>query len=642
MKRGAAAAFLVALALVVVAAVILIRDEEPTWSITYETGGGQLPDGSPTGYSEGDEFPLPEPVQEGFVFLGWFSDSGMTAPVPSISPGMSGDLVLYASWIEAEKHSVTYVLGGGSLPDGSEETFIGGLGMVLPTPERDGYRFAGWFEDGGFETPVVVIGTDVLADVTVYACWDPEDRVGTGMTWDVSGEYYNGSIRHTMSGTVTQEYIAERDGAFYYETRYDITYRWPGGSSLNDSVTGSWTDSGGTAVSYIGVEEANGYMCTVWEDEDGQRYWLYHLDLQVRIALQEGTTDIVYDLSGTYEFVPESEFVPEVSAEYPLKVTGIGTVEIGDPLILTAEGDGFTGWYSGNTLVTEERTLEVERADPTCSYDARASDGYEVVDPGTLSLDEYGFGEGSVVTDPSGKPVGGSLSDLSPGYYRAQRQDGQVISYLEFFVEEIRHFTWSWSFQGTVHSISMDIRYSDVYRYTYDDPYDNIRISLTDPGYVAVYHTVGDAYLGEISRQLSAEGSSLDRADFARFVLSFVQGLDYLTDIDSAGREEYWKYPLETLWDGGGDCEDTTILCDTLLMMNGYDVAFLLFTDHAMTAVNVDIGDPGHRVHSVSDGDGTRYVFCETTSDWDIGVTSVGHTESDLYYWCPVVADGTV
>lgn len=52
--------------------------------------------------------------------------------------------------------------------------------------------------------------------------------------------------------------------------------------------------------------------------------------------------------------------------------------------------------------------------------------------------------------------------------------------------------------------------------------------------------------------------------------MSFVQNLEYISDADFAGRTEYWKYPLETLWDGGGDYEDSTIMCSALLMMTGY------------------------------------------------------------------------
>ena len=639
MARPAAVLLIVVAVVIAVAGVVLMTDDDAqSWSISYETGGGQLPEGSPTGYTEGDSFSLPEPVMDGHVFRGWFSDPDLTDRVQSIVPGMSGDLVLHACWIPAVEHTVTYVLDGGRLPDDASRTFVGGVGMTLPVPERDGYRFAGWFEDDDFTTPVVVLGRDVLSEITVYACWDPDDRVGTGLTWDVSGEYYNGSIRHTMSGTVSQECLAERDGAYYIQTRYDVTYSWPGGSSLNDSVTGGWVGTGTAGLTYVGVEEANGYTCTVWDDEDGQRYWLYHLDLQVRIAVTDGSTDIVYDLTETYGFVPETEFVPRVSVEYPLRVTGVGAIGIGDTLVLTASGDGFTGWYSGDELLTEDRTLVVERADPTGTYEARAADGYLVLDPGTETLDSYGFGTGTTVTDSQGVVVSGDLSELSPGYYMAEVPDGNVTRYMEFFVDEVRELSWTWSLGGTEYTVSLEVRLSDVYRYTYDDPYGNVRIAISDPEYVATFHTSSDRYILDVAGQLSAQAPSMDRAGFARLVLSFAQCVDYVTDMDSAGRNEYWKYPLETLWDGGGDCEDKAILCGALMMACGYDVAFVLFDDHAMTAVDVDVENPGHWVEQ----DGRRYVLCETTSDWDIGRTSPGHAESDILYWCPVGSEDTV
>ena len=202
--------------------------------------------------------------------------------------------------------------------------------------------------------------------------------------------------------------------------------------------------------------------------------------------------------------------------------------------------------------------------------------------------------------------------------------------YVELFIDETRTFGLTWEHGGRTYTISIDIPYSDVFGYTYSDPYGNIRISLTDRDYVANYHTVGDGTLREVMEVLSAYGQGMDRTEFARLILSFVQNIPYVTDEESTGHREYWKYPLETLWDGGGDCEDSAILCDTLLMMAGYDVAFILFQDHAMSAVSVDVD--GHHVEQ----DGIEYVMCETTNVWEMGQTSSGHAESDIYYWCPV------
>ena len=623
-------------AIVVIAAVLLVAagatyllTQDDGWSITYETDGGTLPDGAPFSYHEGDSFPLPVPERDGYVFMGWSTSQGSSDTVETVE-GLSGDIVLYASWIEAVEHSIEYVLDGGTLPEGSVRTFIGGVGAVLPIPERDGMVFAGWFKDPEFTTPVVVLGRDVLEDVTVYACWDEEVPTGTGYVWDVSGEYYNGDIRHTVEGTVREEVLAERDGAYYIQTTSDLTYTWPTGSTTDDSVRGRWSDSAGETQAYVGIGEAGGYTCTVWESEDGTRYWLYHLTLQVRAEVDDGTTHIVHQLAEVYTFEPETSFVPDVSAEYPLQVRGAGTVSIGDRLELTAVGEGFTGWYSGGELVTTERTLVVDRVDPTCSYEARSSDGYTVLDQVEVGLGDLGFADGSVITDWDGNVVTG-YGSLEPGYYVVTDATGDVTRYLEFFIEDSRVFEHTWTFGGVTYTIRLDMLYSDVFWYTYSDPYGNIRLSLTDPAYVSNYHTVDDGTLLELMGMLSAYGSGMDRTEFAGFVLSFVQTIPYVTDEDSVGEREYWKYPLETLWDGGGDCEDSTILYDTLMLMAGYDVAFVLFQDHAMSAVSVDVD--GHSLTR----DGIVYVFCETTTVSEIGLTSKGHTEDDVYYWCPVV-----
>ena len=433
-----------------------------------------------------------------------------------------------------------------------------------------------------------------------------------------------------MEGTVREEVLAERDGAYYIQTTSDLTYTWPTGSTTDDSVRGRWSDGAGENLTYVGIGEAGGYTCTVWESEDGTRYWLYHLTLQVRAEVDDGTTHIVHQLAEVYTFEPETSFVPDVSAEYPLQVRGVGTVSIGDRLELTAVGEGFTGWYSGGELVTTERILVVDRVDPTCSYEARSSDGYTVLDQVEVGLGDLGFADGSVITDWDGNVVTG-YGSLEPGYYVVTDATGDVTRYLEFFIEDARVFEHTWTFGGVTYTIRLDMLYSDVFGYTYSDPYGNIRLSLTDPAYVSNYHTVDDGTLLELMGMLSAYGSGMDRTEFARFVLSFVQTIPYVTDEDSVGEREYWKYPLETLWDGGGDCEDSTILYDTLMLMAGYDVAFVLFQDHAMSAVSVDVD--GHSLTR----DGIVYVFCETTTVSEIGLTSKGHTEDDVYYWCPVV-----
>ncbi len=631
MKSWHVVAVAVIVSALVLAGTTMMLHQDDGWSITYDTDGGSIPGDAPMSYREGDTFELPVPEFEGHVFTGWYLDTDPDQRVVTVE-GLAGDLVLHAAWIEAVEHSIGYVLNGGELPDGSVSSFVGGIGTVLPIPERGGYVFGGWFEDPELTVPVVVIGTDVLTDMTVYACWETV-MAGTGYLWEVRGVYYNGDIRHTVEGTVREEFIADRDGAFYVQTTNGLKYEWPTGSTYDGSTRGHWTDSGsGGSLSYMGIEEVNGYVCTVWGSEDGTRYWLYHLTVQVRAVVQVGGSDIVHDLVEVYSFVPDDSFLPDVTAEYPLDVKGVRTMTIGDTLELTAVGEGFVGWYSGDKLLTTDRTLRVWRADPTGEYEARTADDYLVVDTG-WTPENAGFDRDCGITDWDGEPVAWSSGGLEPGYYIVSDRSDTVKRYLELFIDETSTFQLQWEYGGTLYNVGLDISLSDVFRYKYEDPYDNIRISMTDQGYVANFHTTDDPYLARVLDVLAVYGEGMNRTEFAQFVLSFVQNVTYLDDQSSTGRAEYWKYPLETLWDGGGDCEDKAILYGTLMLMAGYDTAFVLFQDHAMSAVAVD-----SEGHSLSDG-GIRYVFCETTNRWTIGQTSVGHTEDDVYYWCPVVPE---
>lgn len=99
-------------------------------------------------------------------------------------------------------------------------------------------------------------------------------------------------------------------------------------------------------------------------------------------------------------------------------------------------------------------------------------------------------------------------------------------------------------------------------------------------------------------------------------ILKFVQSLPYIHD---CGDDNYVRHPLETLIEGGGDCEDTSVLAAELMAKAGPDgFPVILLTvdtnaddevDHMMIAVSVD-GASGESYTL----DGREYYVCETTS----------------------------
>ena len=111
-------------------------------------------------------------------------------------------------------------------------------------------------------------------------------------------------------------------------------------------------------------------------------------------------------------------------------------------------------------------------------------------------------------------------------------------------------------------------------------------------------------------RNLAESFNSLDS------VISFVQSLRYVSDLDSKGEEEYVRFPIETLVDGEGDCEDLAILAASILHEMGYDVLLVILPDHLALAVDCRDVDEG----TFFTYQGRKYYFLEVSHPgWKIG-----------------------
>ena len=98
--------------------------------------------------------------------------------------------------------------------------------------------------------------------------------------------------------------------------------------------------------------------------------------------------------------------------------------------------------------------------------------------------------------------------------------------------------------------------------------------------------------------------------------LTFVQSLPYSKDRVSKGKAEYVRYPVETLVDGTGDCEDKAVLLGALLYELGVDFILLLPPDHMALGVACD-GIEADRYFFFN---GKAYYYLETTNvRWKIG-----------------------
>jgi predicted transglutaminase-like cysteine proteinase len=127
-----------------------------------------------------------------------------------------------------------------------------------------------------------------------------------------------------------------------------------------------------------------------------------------------------------------------------------------------------------------------------------------------------------------------------------------------------------------------------------------------------------DEYLAGLADKFkeAAEKENYSDLDMVKNIIFFVQNLNYLDDKVGTGYDEYPKFPLETLADQGGDCEDSAILLASLLRELGYGTVLLQFEDHMAVGVKGEDSIPG----SYYEYEGSRYYYVETTSTgWDIG-----------------------
>jgi hypothetical protein len=168
-----------------------------------------------------------------------------------------------------------------------------------------------------------------------------------------------------------------------------------------------------------------------------------------------------------------------------------------------------------------------------------------------------------------------------------------------------REYTWDWN--GNSYSVTMDIDYED-YQYAknyydiderrQDRPYHDrdktfVELSYQDPK----MSRYTEKMAGLLIDAYEEKNSNVTTSDYLNYLLAFVQYLQYQTDEEYLGYTEYWKFPLETLFDEGGDCEDTAILYVAIAHESmerlglDYDVALQILPGHMCVAVkSKDIG----------------------------------------------------
>jgi hypothetical protein len=135
------------------------------------------------------------------------------------------------------------------------------------------------------------------------------------------------------------------------------------------------------------------------------------------------------------------------------------------------------------------------------------------------------------------------------------------------------------------------------------------------------------AKLAELS-----DSSGLSTFGEVSAVLGFAQSIVYSSDLETTGHEDYWRFPVETMYEQTGDCEDTSILAAAVLRRLGHHVAIAVMPEHAALGVEAPPGTPGH----FATVDGRRMYYCETTAAGFLVGELPDSADSGSITWVPL------
>jgi len=188
----------------------------------------------------------------------------------------------------------------------------------------------------------------------------------------------------------------------------------------------------------------------------------------------------------------------------------------------------------------------------------------------------------------------------------------------------VHSFVWFYDGSEWVWDIQIPEQLYAEYTNKPRPPTEDYSVYVTDP----LDDHLLDSLAEEINSTVRDEG--FDEYEKVNFAIAFVQSLPYTSDWVTTPYDEYPRYPVETLVDGGGDCEDTSILMAAILDSMGYDVVLINPPGHLAVGVLGGGGISGsYYVH-----DGKKYYYVETTGEgWEIGEIPDEYQDESVYIY---------
>jgi hypothetical protein len=365
--------------------------------------------------------------------------------------------------------------------------------------------------------------------------------------------------------------------------------------------------------------------------------------------------EIIYTLESDTVVEIESDCELTILEGYGINVTGNkGPYKPGTSVTLTATaetGVKFSGWYDENkTLLSKEKTYKLVIGGSMSIYalndngtDMSLDSDEELNLNDKLEISEGTFLITNIDTEETFTSENGEFIFADGGMYEIIAKSETGSGYFVVKVTGDVDRTFTWTYNKAKYTVTLGIDYDD-YLYAKGKYKVNQRCQsndhLRDKTFVTLSYNdeTMAPYMEELVDKMIAalkeRHSNISESTLLNYILAFTQYIEYQSDEEYMGTEEYWKFPLETLFEEGGDCEDTSILfcaiahqCREKLNMS-YRTAMLLL--------------PGHMAGAVMLEGKTAWSYAETTSTsfnlGDIPQSMKKYVNNSRYYTIVEVA----
>lgn len=220
-----------------------------TYQVNYNFNDGQEEsDGTKTYTVDTKDFILPTAVKNGYTLAWLYNESTVNVnnlPIPTDTWGETVDVDFVAEWTRIV-YKITYDTKGGTLKD-AVESYTVDTAFTLPTPTRENYEFAGWYDEKGEKKERIVQGT--TGDLALTARWIPlytvnydYDQTIFEVTTLKQEFSENNNLPYTLPSLTSKDEDQEFAGWYYNETEQvkELTLAWfqnKVGTDIGGSIT---------------------------------------------------------------------------------------------------------------------------------------------------------------------------------------------------------------------------------------------------------------------------------------------------------------------------------------------------------------------------------------------------------------------